>query len=162
MSISYHHPATSKVCCAVLARPSQPRESTTGETIKTVTVNPVLVRGLKHLDCYCRDGKALASVLCSCSLYSLNLSWNDLRESETSKKGRAGERAGYPLARAALVCPARLVSLELSFNGLADAFGVRSSAWYRGLAFFLINTRKTHEESCNITKHGSYTVKRFQ
>lgn len=77
-----------------------------------------------------RNRETLASILCSCSLYSLNLSWNDLRESETAKAGRAGGNfkvnAGYPLARAALVHPGRLVSLELSFNAVPDAFGVRT------------------------------------
>lgn len=92
------------------------------------------------MTCYHRSGKTLASVLRSCSLYSLNLSWNDLRESETSNNGRAGARAGYTLARAALVQPGRLVSLELSFNGVADAFGV-SSPRCHALA---VNLKKSH------------------
>lgn len=71
------------------------------------------------------NGETLASLLYSCSLYSLNLSWNDLRESDTSQKGRAGGIFRSPLINAALVHPGQLVSLELSFNGLADAFGVR-------------------------------------
>lgn len=65
-----------------------------------------------------RSGGALASILHDCTrLVHVNLGWNDLR--------RGG---GFPLASAALLQPGRLVSLELSFNGLADDVGVRSQS----------------------------------
>lgn len=84
---------------------------------------------------------ALASILRSCPrLAGLNLSWNDLKtvpKIEKKKDLRPGVKekpvkdesavpCGYTFASAALVCPGRLVSLELPFNGLADTFGVRT------------------------------------
>ncbi|CAM9943038.1 unnamed protein product, partial [Scytosiphon promiscuus] len=74
-----------------------------------------------------RDKEALTSMLCSCSsLVRLNLSWNALRNNQRRKqqKGHARMHCGFPFVSAALSCPGRLVSLELSFNGLADGFGV--------------------------------------
>lgn len=90
-----------------------------------------------QLTCHVRNGETLASILHSCSIHSLNLSWNDLRvidprDSDSSTKELAGEIFGYSLASAALVHPGRLASLELSFNGLADDFGVRS-VWCRAI-----------------------------
>lgn len=97
--------------------------------VETVQTNEIIVlyRGCDRLACSGRDGDTLASVFCSFSLHSFNLSWNNLRASGHSKKRRAADKVGSALASAALVHPGRLVSLELSFNGLGDAFGVCTS-----------------------------------
>jgi len=122
----------------------------------------------------CRHKEALASILGSCSrLISLNLSWNDLRTDPKAgwsrerkrqdmraratlarKKGRTrgvvhGGPCGPPFASAALVHPGRLITLELSFNGLADTFGVRL-LWLRdlfgGLVWIWVVTASACEE----------------
>ncbi|CAM9351058.1 unnamed protein product, partial [Ectocarpus sp. 13 AM-2016] len=68
---------------------------------------------------------ALAAILSSCAnLVRLNLSWNDLRtDLKTDLINQKGD-CSCPFTNAALWRPGRLVSLELSFNGLSDAFGV--------------------------------------
>ncbi|CAN0526129.1 unnamed protein product, partial [Ectocarpus sp. 12 AP-2014] len=72
-----------------------------------------------------RVSGALAAILSSCAnLVRLNLSWNDLRtDLKTDLINHKGD-CSCPFTNAALWRPGRLVSLELSFNGLSDAFGV--------------------------------------
>ncbi|CAM9991687.1 unnamed protein product [Ectocarpus sp. 6 AP-2014] len=72
-----------------------------------------------------RVSGVLASILGSCAnLVRLNLSWNDLRtDLKTDPINQRGD-CSCPFATAALWRPGRLVSLELSFNSLSDAFGV--------------------------------------
>lgn len=76
-----------------------------------------------------RVSGALASILGSCeNLVRLNLSWNDLRtDLKTDLINQKRGDCSCPFTSAALWRPGRLVGLELSFNGLSDAFGVRVS-----------------------------------
>lgn len=72
------------------------------------------------MDCVVgRSGQALTSLLWHAPyLINLNVGWNDM------KMGGAGL-----LVPTALAGPGRLVSLELSFNGLADDVGVSVRIW---------------------------------